>query len=128
MPMADVLATSEHFESLAHQRALTHASLLMPDIGAALLHSHLRIYDLAGLTDRTIGRTLHRDKAKFHDYVFERLKPTFIKVHGPWAELANFDSDPRFRRDYVPVTEVTDPWLLQHRGISLKSGEYVRVK
>jgi hypothetical protein len=45
---------------------------------------------------------------------------------GPWAEIADLDSDPRFRRDYVPLEEATDPWLLEQRGIAMKSGEYIR--
>lgn len=126
-PMAWVQTVSDRFNGLAREKRLDGASLLMPDIGAALLTSEIRIYDLAGLTDRVIGRTLHNDKARFHDYVFEQLKPTFIKVHGPWAEIAQFDRDPRFRRDYVPLTETTDAWLLEHRGIAMKGGEYMRL-
>ena len=38
-----------------------------------------------------IGRSLFRDRKRFHDYVFEEIRPTFIRTHGPWAEFAAFD-------------------------------------
>jgi hypothetical protein len=125
VPMAGVQRTSDSFNQRARQMGLSHASVLMPDLGAALLTSNIRVYDLAGLTDKVIGRTLNRDEGRFHDYVFEDIKPTFIKTHGFWAERADFDSDPRFRRDYVPIAEAPDDWLLQ-RGVHLMSGEYIR--
>jgi hypothetical protein len=104
VPVTHVIADSLRFNAMGGE------SILLPDIGGALLTSRLRVYDLAGLTDRTIARTLYKDKPGFHDYVFRDLKPTYIKVHTVWTATAAFDQDPRFARDYA----------------SIGNGEYVR--
>ncbi len=98
----------ERHEVYASALHLTSASLLTPDIGALLYYSDLRIYDLAGLTDKTIAKTLGHDQDAFHDYVFEVAKPDFIRTHSVWAARAALDLDPRFRRDYVPLCESFD--------------------
>lgn len=84
---------------------LTDASILLPDLGGTLYYSRLKVYDLAGLCDRTIARTLYHDPRAFHDYVFETLRPTFIHTHSSWSEVAAFHEDYRFERDYVPIRE-----------------------
>jgi hypothetical protein len=53
-------------------------SLLTPDMGGTLYYSTLRVYDLAGLCDRTIARSLKTDREAFLRYVFEEARPTFI--------------------------------------------------
>ena len=87
-------------EVLGHPQA----SLLTPDLGGTLFYSSLRVYDLAGLCDPIIARTLRADRSAFLDYVFERVRPTFIHAHGSWAEWAALPDDPRFARDYLPVS------------------------
>jgi hypothetical protein len=73
-----------------------------------LYYSTLRFHDLAGLADRVIARTIGRDRHTFYDYVFDRIRPTFIAVpHPAHALRADFDGDRRFRRDYVPIYEFT---------------------
>lgn len=100
-----VEATANSFEQRAKSLGIKNASLLTPDIGAALLHSSLRIYDLAGLCDPVIATALReRDKTVLHDYVFEQLRPTFIHAHTVWADLAAFETDHRFARDYVALS------------------------
>ncbi len=95
---------------------------MTPDVGGALFGSTLRIYDLVGLCDRVAARTLTRDTAAFHEYVFATARPTFIHVHGAWAQWAALGTDPRLGHDYVPLWEVwpsdggAQPW----------SADYVR--
>lgn len=125
MPMSVVERVSLTFNERARLMNLTDGSVLLPDIGAALLTSKLRVYDLAGLIDPVIGRSIFWDRPRFHHYVFEEIRPTFIRTHGPWAQFAAFDEDPRFRRDYVPIAEQID-WRLLRIGVRMKSGDYVR--
>ena len=107
VPMALVARYSQMFDERAQLMKLQNGSVLMPDIGAALLSSKLRVFDLAGLIDPVIARSLHSDKKRLHDYIFVEIRPTFIRTHGPWSEAAALDDDPRFRRDYVPIDEGT---------------------
>lgn len=97
------------FNRYAGALDVREGSLLVPDIGGALWSSRLRVYDLAGLTDRTVARTLQKDRDAFQDYVFAETRPTFILVHGPWAVAAALNRDPRFRRDYLPLYLHADP-------------------
>jgi hypothetical protein len=83
-------------------------SLLTPDMGGTLYYSTLRVYDLAGLCDRTIARSLKTDREAFLRYVFEEARPTFIHVHASWAEWADLSEDPRLRRDYAVIGERYD--------------------
>jgi hypothetical protein len=123
LPLAEIKRNSDLFNIRA--QGIPNASILLPDLGAFLLSSELRVYDLAGLTDRVIAHSLHSDKKRLHDYVFDEIRPTFIKTNGEWAEYASLDQDPRFRRDYVPIHEGLDPALLK-KGVKVRSGEYVR--
>jgi len=93
------------YNRVAAALGLEAASLLVPDMGGTLLYSKLTVFDLGGLCDRTIARTMGKDQRAFHDYVFAHLRPTFIHVHDNWTEEADFDRDERFRRDYVPIEE-----------------------
>lgn len=114
------------YNRVAAALGMESGSLLAPDLGGTLLYSKLAIYDLAGLCDRTIARTMGKDQQKFYDYVFGQLKPTFIHVHPPWVDLAKFDGDSRFRRDYVPIRErmVYD----RSGSMRLESGHFIRLE
>ena len=114
------------FNHYAEALHIKNASLLIPDLGGTLYYSDLRIYDLAGLTDKTIARTLRDDKKAFYDYVFDTLKPTFIHTHKVWAYLSDFDNDPRFREDYVPIRESYDEWIQTGYREDKYSGDYIR--
>jgi hypothetical protein len=107
------------FNDYAERLDIYGGSLLVPDVGGTLYYSNLRVYDLGGLTDRVIGRTLPDDRDSFYDYIFEDIRPTFVATHGGWSSLARFDDDSRFRRDYLPIRE----WL---ESDSIYSGDYVR--
>jgi hypothetical protein len=114
------------FNDYANKLGIIKGSILLPDIGGTLFYSNLTVYDLAGLADKTIARTLGRDQRSFYNYVFEILKPTFIHTHGTWTSQANFDADPRFRKDYLPISEKLDKWLQTKRGVNMFSGDYIR--
>ncbi len=117
---------AERFDRYADLLDLDDASILLPDLGATLYYSHLRVYDLAGLTDKTVARVLYRDQAALHDYIFETARPTFIHVHAGWSYLAGLDSDSRFRRDYVPIHEWIEPYVQERWNVEVYSGDYVR--
>lgn len=125
VPLTLVAKYSELFDQRAGLMNLEAGSVLTPDVGAALLYSRLRVYDLAGLIDPIIARSLHANRKRLHDYVFEKIRPTFIRTHGRWAEFAAFHEDPRFSRDYVAISEDPDE-LHASRGSARKGGEYVR--
>ena len=123
------------FNTFAAMLGVRDGSLLAADIGGALYYSRLRIFDLGGLIDKTIARTLpdrpftsspSGRQDEFHEYVFGTIKPTFIRTHSYWAQAANLDADSRFRRDYVPIVESVDKWLKTWRDREILSGAYVR--
>ena len=107
------------------------ASLLTPDLGGVLLHSELRVYDLAGLCDPVIARTLHQRPQALRDYVLGEVRPTFVHTQGAFTRSSALHVDPRFARDYVALHEVqsTDPdWVRLWRGAEVPPlwGDYVR--
>jgi hypothetical protein len=115
------------FNRFADLLGLRQASILLPDVGGTLWISRLRVYDLAGLIDPVIARTLDKNPEAFYDYVFERAKPTFIHTHHYWTLKAGFDYDPRFARDYVPLFDFVEPAVVQRAGGDpLRSGDFVR--
>ncbi|MEA2562990.1 MAG: hypothetical protein QOH06_4494 [Acidobacteriota bacterium] len=106
---------------------LERPSILLPDVGGTLWVSRLRVYDLVGLTDRTIARTLEKDPEAFYTYIFDEAKPTFIHLHHYWTLQAGFDYDPRFQRDYIPLFQVFEPAVRERaRGFPLSSGDFIR--
>lgn len=106
---------------------LERPSILVPDVGGTLWVSRLRVYDLVGLTDRTIAKTLEKRQQSFYDYVFDEVKPTFIHLHHYWTLQAGFDHDPRFERDYLPLFHVVEPAVRQRAGgVPLTSGDFLR--
>jgi len=120
------------FNRWADHLGLTNASFLVPDIGGTLYYSNLRIYDLAGLTDRVIARTrpnnemFEWDIEAFYDYVFDSLKPTFIHTHGSFTMRSQFDQDERFARDYLPISEYADEYASTRLKRRIMSGDYIR--
>jgi hypothetical protein len=79
------------------------ASVLLPDVGAMLLWSHLRVIDGAGLCDRTIAQTLAREPVVTRAYIFGEVRPTFIHTHNVWAKALSLEEDPRFAADYAAI-------------------------
>jgi len=106
---------------------LDQGSILLPDVGGTLWTSRLRVYDLVGLTDRTIARTLEKRPEAFYDYIFGEAKPTFIHLHHYWTLQAGLDRDPRFQRDYIPLFRYFEPAVLERaEGFPLSSGDFIR--
>ncbi len=127
VPMSEVKTYfGDRFEGYARLLGVEDPSLLTLDIGGLLYESDLRVYDLVGLTDKTIARTLQDDQQAFHDYVLVELKPTFIHTHGVYAVYAALDRDPRFRVLYRPICEGIDPWVEKVWRFYWYSGDYVR--
>lgn len=81
------------------------ATLLSPDIGGALMHSDLRIVDMAGLCDRKIAHLLNHDRQGLRDYLLTDVRPTFVHVHTVWNYISGLPMDRRFLSDYVRITE-----------------------
>jgi hypothetical protein len=92
-----VAADAEKFNKYAQK--LINASILLPDVGGTLMYSNLRVYDLAGLCDKKIAKTL--GTPEFADYIFQEAKPTFIHMHGPWISRSGLLQDGRLSRDYI---------------------------
>jgi hypothetical protein len=117
----------QRYNRFADLLGLRQASILVPDVGGTLWTSHLRVYDLAGLIDPVIARTLDKNPEVFYAYIFEQAKPTFIHTHHYWTYKAGFDYDPRFARDYVPLFDFVEPAVVQRAmGDRLRSGDFVR--
>ncbi len=116
------------YNRYADALGVTNGSFLLPDVGGALWTSRLRIHDLGGLCDRQLAHGIRFDRRELHEHVFGTLKPTFVRVHHYWAVRAQFDLDPRFARDYVPLWETIDPWVQKRANASvpIKTGEFVR--
>jgi hypothetical protein len=102
-------------------------SLLAPDLGGTLYYSHLRVYDLAGLTDYTIARHLYTDdKTTLHQYIFDTLQPTFINLRGNFVYHAQFENAPQFQRDYLELCSYTDEAVRRNFGIEMRAGYFMR--
>jgi hypothetical protein len=126
-----VAARAKRLEVVASLMHINSASWLTPDVGGALLYSHLRIFDLGMLCDRRIARYLGEgmpieNVQAFHNYVFEELEPTFISMRAYHSWIARMQEDARFQRDYVPLHEFVDLWIEKRYGKVVISGEYVR--
>jgi hypothetical protein len=129
IPFADIEAQyGRRYDEYAAALGIppSQASVLLPDLGGTLYNTGVKIYDLGMLGDKTIARTLRRDRPAFYDYIFEEAKPTFIHMHDTWTYVARLDDDPRFRRDYTPVFEYPDPWIGRRHRLMQYSGDYVR--
>ncbi|HEX3288377.1 MAG TPA: hypothetical protein VHT50_27850 [Mycobacterium sp.] len=92
------------FNGYADVLGIREGSLLAVDGGGTSLTTRLNFVDLSGLSERRIaGFWEHDDMAGLRDYIFEEVKPTFIKVFSGWAERDHLDliGDPRLQRDYT---------------------------
>jgi hypothetical protein len=132
VPLAVATRFGGHgFNRLAAALPGRQPSLLTPDLGGVLLDSELRVYDLAGLCDPVIARTLHERPQALRDYVLGEVRPTFVHTQGAFTRSSALHVDPRFARDYVALHEAwsTDPdWVRIWRGAEVPPlwGDYVR--
>jgi hypothetical protein len=118
---------ADRFNGYNRILGLENASVLLPDVGGMLYYSDLRVYDLAGLTDRAVAQYLGKDiyRPGFYQYVFEEIVPTFIHTQGFWTQLARLEDDPRFAELYVPICTYTDPWVERNYGNRRQSGDFI---
>ena len=116
----------ERFNRAAQILGIKDGSFLLPDMGGTLFYSELEIYDLAGLTDATIARTLWTDKPSLRTYIFDEVKPTLILTYQHSALEADLDARATFREQYVPITEKVDAVATEIAGRTIYSGVYVR--
>ncbi len=128
VPFTEIEADfGERFNRFAAALGVGNGSILLPDVGGTLWSSRLRVYDLGGLTDRTVARTLGKDRRAFHEYVFAVAQPTFIHTHDYWTAAAALEADPRFTRDYVPLLLFLEPKVMEiTEGRPFRSGDFVR--
>ena len=116
-------AFAERFDRYASALRVASPSVLLPDVGGMLLWSHARVYDLAGLCDASIARSIAHDPPAARDYILAEARPTFIHAYGKYSRVA-LELDPRFATDYVPIhayDKEEDPDLEGHA-----SGIFVR--
>lgn len=129
--MEEVEDRSRQFESWASTLQIEKASIMTADVGGILWRNKLELIDSGMLTDRLIAKmigesSLKSDIAGLHNYIFEIRKPNFIATRAYHSWILHLDSDPRFRRDYIPIREYLDGWVLRRYGEEQFSGDYVR--
>ena len=126
-PFSDIAERyGEPFNRAAEILGVENPSILLQDVGGTLFYSKLEIIDLAGLTDKTIARTLGKDKKSLHDYIFNEVKPTFIHTYAHTAVRSDLDSNFQFRKQYIPLKEAVDPHASDYAERVIYSGTYVR--
>jgi len=107
------------FNTYADILGVQKASLLLPDLGGSSMTSRLHLVDMAGLVEADVADFVKKgDMPGLRDYVFDKVKPTFIHSWGPWAAGNGITVDPRIDRDYEPV--------FVYPGVGLRSGDFVR--
>jgi hypothetical protein len=115
VPMCAVAgAMGRGFNGLADVLGADRASLLAPDIGGTALTSRLTLVDLAGLGEPRLADLWGAGSmAGIRDYVFDEVKPTFIRAHGHWAATPGLTTDPRLTADYHALTPgpVAQEWV-----------------
>ena len=102
------------YNGLADVLGVERASLLLPDIGGTALTSRLAVVDLVGLAEPRLADLWGaRDAAGVRDYVFDRVKPTFIHSHEGWSQATGIADDPRMAADYhvISADPVPQDWV-----------------
>ncbi len=110
----------------ADRLGIEGATMLCPDLGGTLYSSRHRVIDLAGLADREIAQRRNHEPKVLRDYVLTTLKPTFIHVHGSWAQSVHLHHDPRFAAAHAPITATPVGTDAQTGRPRYYNGEWVR--
>ncbi len=97
----EVVRQSDELNAVAQTLHVRDGSVLAADVGGMLWTSQLKVYDLLGLTDRTVASTFNNNRPAFLEYLFGEVRPTFIKGHQKTFDLVGLDQDPRFAGDYT---------------------------
>lgn len=134
--MANVIERfGKPYDELAEFMEIEDATVLMPDLGGTLWESELRVYDMAGLCNQRIAHLAgtrnanalsDAERRAYYDYIFEDIKPTFIRLHFPWTWRTRLQDQARFERDYVPLWEYQDRRFFPQRPRRYPAGDYVR--
>jgi hypothetical protein len=129
--ISEVKDRNHYFTTWAKNLNLKKPTILIADIGGALMDDTLTIVDLGMLCDKDIARYLGHfnktpDRKSFHHYIFDIRKPVFISTRAYHAWLADLDKDARFRSDYAPIREYIDTWVFKRYGEVVFAGDYVR--
>lgn len=120
-------AYADKFNYYAKVLHIKNGSILLPDVGAMYYYSNLRVFDSAGLCDKTIAKgKFTRNRSMIIDYVFNTVKPTFIHLHDGWSEMIRVDDYPNFRKEYRPIYETLAVPETDYYGVNIYSGDYVR--
>lgn len=120
-------AYAEKFNEYAATLNIKNGSILLPDVGATYYYSNLRVYDSAGLCDKTIARGKYtKNRSMIIDYVFNKIKPTFIHLHDGWSEMIRVDDYSNFRNEYIPIFEIKNEEFSEYYGVDIYSGDYIR--
>lgn len=117
---------AKRFNRVAETLGVENGSFLLPDLGGSLLDSELELFDIAGLVDARIARTLWTDKAALREYIFNEVKPTFILTYAYSTLATDLDASPQFREQYIPLRESEDQIATELSGRTMYSGAYVR--
>ncbi|MDT7707731.1 MAG: hypothetical protein QOG20_3338 [Pseudonocardiales bacterium] len=96
--------TGREFNGYVDILGLRNPTLFAPEIGGAALTGTSLLTDGAGLAEPTIARFwAAKDWAGVRNYVFDVVKPSFIRSHGQFRTQMAFDADPRFVAGYVLI-------------------------
>jgi len=117
----------DKFDKYAESLKINNASILLPDVGATYFYSKLKVYDAAGLCNKTIAQGIFKkDRKIILDYIFKQVKPTFIHLHDGWSEKIRPDEYIGFRTEYITIYETISIELTEACGVNLYSGDYIR--
>lgn len=121
--------TGRGFNGLADRLGKPGATLLTQDLGGSSLVSSMHIVDLAGLVNPTVaGYWARHDISGLRDYVFGRVRPTFVKITPGWAATSGLLADPRMKRDYVPLTDGYGPGNFVRRDAVRSPAKLARLR
>jgi hypothetical protein len=94
------------FNRLADELAIRNPSLLTADFGATLLLSNLRLVDMAGLCDRTIGRMYNSrlPPADFARYMLNDVDADFLKLdNDTWKGRVGLLGNEQLNQHYIDL-------------------------
>jgi len=107
VPFAHVRALCRGMDAVAEAAGLERAVVATPDVGGALWEDRFTVVDLAGLTDRALGRNPRGGPEAYLAYLLER-RPELVWIHGYWVGRTGLPSLPGFTERYLPLPVATD--------------------
>jgi hypothetical protein len=96
--------TGREFNGYVGILGLRDPTLFAPEIGGGALVGTALLTDGAGLAEPVVAKLwAAKDWAGVRDYVFDVVKPSFIRSHGQFRPQMAFDADPRFQAAYILI-------------------------